>query len=465
MLYRIGYRQFFPGPRWEVVPQLRDILSTSTRTSTRITSPAASGTARACGISRRNPTPDWCAKNRARSGIVLNSGHSYDGIIARNKAVFAEHPEYLALVGGKRQGPKFCISNPGLRQLVVAQRLAAVRETPRAGQHLARPQRRRRLVRVPECAKLGSVSDRALNARERGGRGRECRGIRARSWACTPTTIIRRRRTIAVDPHVVISVATAFIKGGATARRTARGLAQKGATPGHPRILRVNPWDRDMPGKRAARNLAYLSAPSLISRARARVSVGRVERQLGTQRPGLLHRLAAALGHPGSLAVATSLRIFSPGRSARRRSRCANSIASSTARAAPGAKRSTRAHVSGADEARTLAAAAGGARPDRRPILYARYAELYRAYAQPEGPARQAAFEALIRHAFRMRETLLVHTKALYRDLAARDTAVSVPPRRRAGRKADGKHLEADRTLLPRRNGSSFSPKESSAIP
>ena len=56
--------------------------------------------------------------------------------------------------------------------------------------------------------------------------------------------------------------------------------------------------------------------------------------------------------------------------------------------------------------------------------MYTRYADLYDRYAQAEGLARQAAFEVLIRHTYRMRATMMVHAKALYRDLAARDKRV-----------------------------------------
>ncbi|MCX7009465.1 MAG: hypothetical protein NTY53_19850, partial [Kiritimatiellaeota bacterium] len=60
-------------------------------------------------------------------------------------------------------------------------------------------------------------------------------------------------------------------------------------------------------------------------------------------------------------------------------------------------------------------------------LLYAHYVDLYQLYSKANGPARQQAFEALIRHAYRMRETMLIHTKALYRDLVARDKTVSIP--------------------------------------
>ncbi|QJW84075.1 hypothetical protein HK414_09730 [Ramlibacter terrae] len=65
-------------------------------------------------------------------------------------------------------------------------------------------------------------------------------------------------------------------------------------------------------------------------------------------------------------------------------------------------------------------------RPDEL-VEYAHYVVLYQRYARAGGLERQAAFEALIRHAYRMRQTMLVHAKALYRDLPLRDKSVSVP--------------------------------------
>jgi hypothetical protein len=60
-------------------------------------------------------------------------------------------------------------------------------------------------------------------------------------------------------------------------------------------------------------------------------------------------------------------------------------------------------------------------------ILYTRYVELFRAYEIATGSKRQDAFEQLIRHAYRMRRTMMVHTKALYRDLVHRDKSVLIP--------------------------------------
>lgn len=61
-------------------------------------------------------------------------------------------------------------------------------------------------------------------------------------------------------------------------------------------------------------------------------------------------------------------------------------------------------------------------------ILYARYVELFDVYrSSPRGVERQQAFETVIRHAYRMRKTMMIHTKAFYRDAVIRDKGVSIP--------------------------------------
>jgi hypothetical protein len=79
------------------------------------------------------------------------------------------------------------------------------------------------------------------------------------------------------------------------------------------------------------------------------------------------------------------------------------------------------------DEARGLTGdSAIGARLDDL-TLYTRYVELWLDYSTARDAKRQAAFEAMIRHVYRMRDTMMVHALALYRDLDNRDKAVSIP--------------------------------------
>ncbi len=88
-------------------------------------------------------------------------------------------------------------------------------------------------------------------------------------------------------------------------------------------------------------------------------------------------------------------------------------------------------------------------------VLYTRYVELFLAYSTAQGEARQQAFEDLIRHAYRMRETMMVHTRALYRDLVNRDRAVSIP---------EGAEWSAPEETNPWKDSTPFSDAELAAF-
>jgi hypothetical protein len=107
LLYRAGYRQFFPGKNWEVVPSQPQLaIEVDSHEQ-----PAYYARRIWFGFGAwdyaKGPYREWCEKNRAVSGIALSTGHSYGGILSRNKAAFAAHPEYLALVNGERKSSKF----------------------------------------------------------------------------------------------------------------------------------------------------------------------------------------------------------------------------------------------------------------------------------------------------------------------------------------------------------------------
>jgi len=101
---------------------------------------------------------EWCRRNRATSGITLSSGHSYDGVMNRHKDEFAKHPDFLALVDGKRQKPKFCIANEGLRKLVVKDALEHFAKDPALDSISSDPSDGGGWCECAECAKIGSVS-------------------------------------------------------------------------------------------------------------------------------------------------------------------------------------------------------------------------------------------------------------------------------------------------------------------
>jgi hypothetical protein len=428
LLHRLGYRQYFPGGHWEIIPQRPsltldvDAWEHPSYYSRRI------WYGYGAWDHAREPYRDWCEKNRCVEGIRLNTGHAYDGILTRNKAAFAEHPEYLGLVRGERRSTKFCISNPGLRKLVVDDALAQLAKEPTRQSVSVDPSDGGGWCECPECAKLGSVTDRALTLANAVAQAVTQQypdkyvGMYAYNEHSPPPSI-------AAHPHVVISVATAFIHGGFTVDQLLDGWAARASILGIREYYSVNTWDRDLPGAARGGRLEYLrtTIPHFYEKS-ARFLSAESSDNWGPN--GLGYYLAARMlwdvreAARMESSVAEFLELcFGPAREpmkkfyglldgAQRYPLCDDLVG-----------RMYR----WLDEARRLTTdAATQARLDDL-TLYTRYVELWLDYSIASGPERQAAFEAMIRHAYRMRGTMLIHTLALYRDVDSRDKSVSIP--------------------------------------
>jgi hypothetical protein len=266
LLYRLGHRQFFPGETWEVVPSnARLSIAVDCRES-------PSFRARRIwynwGLRDYNQGPyrQWCRRNRAVKGFDLNSGHSYGSIIAANRKAFDEHPEYFALIDGKREyrggDTKFCISNTGLRKLVVEHAVRTFRNHPQADSVSMDPSDGGGWCQCDSCAAMGSVSNRVVTlanevaqACNALGLGTKYVGIYAYNEHSAPPTV-------RVDPHVIPSATTAFIRGGYTFDQIIEGWQAQGATMGVYDYLSVVAWDWNLPrggnGSRPSRSARFL---------------------------------------------------------------------------------------------------------------------------------------------------------------------------------------------------------------
>jgi hypothetical protein len=250
LLYRLGHRQFFPGQTWETIPSTPN-LSIEIDT---LQSPSfhARRIWYDWGLWGYNDQPynQWCIRNRAVKGFDLQSGHAYEAIISANKAQFDAHPEYLALVNGERKmrgDVKFCISNPGLRQLVVEYAIRQVKQHPQADSISMEPSDGGNWCECDACAKMGTPSDRALTLANEAaiainqlGLGEKYVGMYAYNQHCPPPHI-------KVDPHVIPSATTAFITGGLTFEQVLNGWQAQGATMGVYDYLSVVDWDWNLP--------------------------------------------------------------------------------------------------------------------------------------------------------------------------------------------------------------------------
>lgn len=419
-LYRLGYRQFFPGETWEIVPE-RENLSLAVDSKEK-----PDFFARRIWYNwglwdyNRRPYTDWCARSRAVQGFRLNSGHSYGGYIRENKAEFDKHPEYFALISGKRNvggQSKFCISNPGLRKLIVDTAVRRFQKDPDMDSISVDPSDGAGWCECEPCEKLGSVSDRALTLADEVaaainelGLGDKYVGMYAYNKHCAPPSL-------KVHPNVIISVTTAFLTGGWTFDQVVEGWARQGATLGVYDYFSVIAWDWNMPRRgKAAR------ATSLATAIRSYYDKG----------ARFLDAESGDAWGPYGLGYYVASRVMWDVDEVDR----ADEIVDDFLQKCFGPAKEPMAefyHLIGEDDTRRsttdilarmyrrLNAARELARDDPKVmarlddlVLYTQYAELYDAYARTVGGGKEKARNAMITHAYRMRKTMLVHVYGLF---------------------------------------------------
>jgi hypothetical protein len=428
LLYRLGHRQFFPGPTWDVVPRQRDLrIDVDAHEHPDYYSRRIWYGYGAADYAR-GPYAEWCARNRATEGIRLSSGHAYDGILRQNKAEFDAHPEYLGLVDGQRKSTKFCISNPGLRKLVVNDAIRRMEKDLSQQSLSMEPSDGGGWCKCDACSKLGNISDRAvllandvadaINAKF----GDKLVGMYAYAFHSQPPTI-------RVHPRVVISVATAFVQGGYTVDQLLAGWQAQGATLGIREYYSVNTWDRDLPG--AARGGSPTRLAETVPHFHA----------LGAR---YLSAESSDNWGPNGLGYYLAGRILWDIDEAKRVPELIDDFLTRAFGPARAPMAEFYRHLDGAkrpllsddlvgrmyrrlDEARSLTDdVAILARIDDL-VLYTRYVELWTDYVNAEGPVRQQAYETLLGHAYRMRRTMMIHTMGLWRDLVHRDKSLTMP--------------------------------------
>jgi hypothetical protein len=428
LLHQMGFRQFFPGKTWEVVPQ-QPTLSIDVNVTESPDYHVRKIWAGFAYLKERNGVYDeWCRRNRATSGITLSSGHAYDGIMKRHETEFAQHPEFLGLVKGERKGNKFCISNADLRKLVVADALAEFAKDPSRDSLSCEPSDGGGWCECAECAKIGSVTDRALllanevaeavNAKHPG----RIIGMYAYNEHSPPPSI-------EAHPQVVIGIATGFIRGGYTMDQLLAGWQAKAKTLGIREYYSVNTWDRDLPGAARGGNLEYLrtTIPHFHDSG-ARFMSAEASDNFGPN--GLGYYLAARMlwdvREAKNVEALIADFLDKSFGSAKAPMTKFYALLDGTKRQALSDDLLGRMFRL-LDEARALTSDASiRARLDDL-SLYTRYVELYHDYASAQGKERQAAFEQLFRFIWRPRHTGMVHVKALWRDLPNRDKSVALP--------------------------------------
>ena len=229
-LHRLGYRLFFPTDTWEVVPETRDL-----RLAVDVIEKPDYITRQAPG-GRPGPTARSGAAGWSATGPPPRSPSAPDTPTTASSAPTRKRSPNIRNTGrwsaGSARGSKFCISNPGLRKLVVDYAVRVMTAHPQQDSISMDPSDGGDWCECQPCAEMGSVSDRAITlanevaeAVNHLGLGPKYVGIYAYNQHSPPPNI-------KVHPKVVVSVATSFIRGGYSVEQLVEGWAARGAVLG-----------------------------------------------------------------------------------------------------------------------------------------------------------------------------------------------------------------------------------------
>lgn len=176
-LDHLGVRWYLPGDEWTHVPSLSSIIYAGSK----FFSPDLAyrnffGTGSIAEIKALDPSlqlsgmwTNWKRRNRLGGEYHLD-GHYGEAFNIRYQRELELHPEYLALVNGKRQwsvSAKWCISNRNLRALFIADRVAELQARLKQSKYSNEkivlsvdPADGAGECEGKECAQMGSANDR-----------------------------------------------------------------------------------------------------------------------------------------------------------------------------------------------------------------------------------------------------------------------------------------------------------------
>jgi hypothetical protein len=161
----VGCRWFFMGPHWEIVPTVPELsFDLNETTRPRIWSRSIWFDRLVQGGEPGDPPANqvhatWARRNRMAESLDVSAGHRWHAIPDGFKAEFAAHPEYFALVAGKRKAPQFCVTNPGLQAIVTAYARRYFEQNPAAGMVSLDPADNVGWCTCEACAALGHHSN------------------------------------------------------------------------------------------------------------------------------------------------------------------------------------------------------------------------------------------------------------------------------------------------------------------
>ncbi len=418
LLYRLGHRQFFPSETWEVVPRSATI-TVDVDKLVRPSYPWAS-MFHSLGTFWKEHDREihrWMERNGMHNSRDWSFGHVYQELLREYPEAFEKHPEYLALVDGKRGGSKFCISNPGIRALFVERSLKWLAEHPEAVVVSAEPSDGGGWCECDACARLGGPSDLAILLANQVAEAVETAYPDARKFVGVYSYSFHSPPPQKVTPHprLLIGFAQGFFVGQLIGLDLVDAWVERGVK--HVGIydyFNVYQWSNDMPGRPGAASLQRTARKIKDFHARGAIHwMGETTNSWGSA--GLGMYVAARTLRDVDLEVDDLVddfltRAFGDAQAPMKTFYDLIDGDSEPLMCDDLVGRMYRT----LDEARKKTKNPRVRARIRDLVLYTHYVELFRRYTADHNKGRQAKFEQMVRYAYRIGRTHIVASRPVY---------------------------------------------------
>ncbi len=431
LLYRFGHRQFFPTETWEVVPEL-DVMAISIDVHEE---PDWYSRQAPRGAMRMDNRPwayenwiNWQIRNRTKPTFSLSTGHAYDSVIANHQSDFDANPDYWGQIDGERtENAQPNVAHPEVRQMFIDHARSQFEADPDRHSVAMDPRDGNYWSQDDDSRAIGGPSEQAVDIANAVAEAVVAEygadkfvGMYGYSHHSPPPQID-------VHPNVIVSLATAYIRGGYTFEDMLDGWSKRANMIGIREYYGLWEWQYSLPGSGPnAANTEYLreTIPYFHSRGARFINAESNDTWGGY---GLGYYLAARMlwDVDEARSMDDLIEDFLEKAFGAAKGPMAEFYALIDGGAVdpndPNRPRPLNDDMVGRmyrllDEAR---AAAGDDEEVRARIddliLYTHYVELYRRFDVIDGPERQEAFDELVSFAWRIRGTMMAESVELTR--------------------------------------------------
>ncbi len=259
LLHELGCRWYFPHTAWHVIPRQRALrcrVNVHSQPAFRQREIWYEWGGSVPKVSREQ-FRKWARYNLQGGHFQFRCSHAYARLVPPRK-YFKEHPEYFALVKGKRQRSQLCVSNPDVIRIAAQTVIEEFRRNPKLNMVSVEPNDGGGYCECPNCRKLGNVSDMTFwFANQIARRVRKVFpdkwvGLYAYAYHADPPKY-------RIEPGVYVQVTTGFRWTKLSFDEQVSAFRTLGATLGVYDYFSVYPWDFDIPGKAKASRLFELA--------------------------------------------------------------------------------------------------------------------------------------------------------------------------------------------------------------